>query len=1053
MQRTLTTPSRQCLRLSQTAAGQSLNFHAVRHVNVNQVALNGVALVARRGYKMEARAALVPTYDDITKSKTYQELLQWDRENPQENVKIRECSAIVPGEMPNHLAKSQPSSAWRDLREATLDSDAAVAGADSNETFEESSSLAVGMQCKVGTLVEIRSQDSRIPLMAIVVQTQRGKHYLYSSTGQLLYKSVLKPGFFVPDFIQPEDLELLRKYIPGPDADPKTIDDHQPLRTDCAKLLNAMRAFLEKSASQFQLNISAIITAHEHIADQEHHTYVSITELAENVFSKSHGERYEKSRRAAKFEGAEKPTMRRGITPDMKRDFTTPAALYAVHRCIMEHHVQAFSMTSIADSEGRFLYEVIPLSWARDIAFTEQQVRSTMEGAGWPLVNTLPFDNNQQLQDFLKRARNYIKISRESRPWTETGTIGPILNKPDMPPPMHLAWKKSDLRFLRFIEIWSCYDQFPAGERLHSIGSQLLRLTEMYTEADLLSNSLGWTFLQEVRQVVPWDIQARYVHRFPGMQTLKTREGLASSVGNDGMSETHATGYERILEPSSESSMRNDIAAGHRRSWKGANVFAIDEESTTLLDDAISLERIPDKPNESWIHVHVADLAAFLIPNSPLGRWVETMPQNMYLPGNLENMFPHDFVKDVIMPRFSLEKDRPCLTFSARVNSEGHILATKIEPGVLSDVVCIKGSEASKAIPENKRHRMAEGQSFVVGELPDDVAFDRGMTSFEELSQEQKDDLARLQELGEALRKERVANLGFPGHISKPQVYVAAPKNSDHQKDPYIRISYSEGGLSGDVVSSHMQLAGQIAAKWCAERGVPAPFRTQPQAEERKAQLEELWKKAFPNCDSLLDKSNNTQASRDAFNNLIAEAGPVELSVIPGPLFAMGIDMYAKATSPLRRYADLLLHWQIHSVLAQERDAQDSETPLKPAFSAPVLERKLQAIRNRERIARRLEGVSGSRQWILQALARAWKFGQAELPATFRFTVEEVMARSAIGSLNWFDQRAVATVESFDDVPERLINLQKGDVFEVELSDVNVHGKRITVKILKKLEE
>ncbi|KAL1901765.1 3'-5' RNA exonuclease complex component [Ceratocystis pirilliformis] len=1004
--------------------------------------------------KLAPHLTMVPTYKNITMSETYQSLQQWDHENPQESVKINEHTSLIPGEMPNYLAKSEPLSAWRDLREAnSLDADVTVAGADSKEGFEESSTMAISMQCKVGTLVEIRTQDSRIPLLGIIIHKQHGGNFIYTNTGQFLYKASLKPSFFIPDFFQPKELSMLYKYIPDEDADPHNLEDRQPQRTECSKLLSAMQEFIDESASIYHLNMNAIITAHDHIGDEDHHVYVSISELADSILSKSHSERFEKSRIAAKFDGAEKSTMRRHITPDIKKQFTTPAALYAVHRSIMEHYVWAFTITSIPDSDGNFLYEAIPLSWARDINFTEQQVRGMMEASGWPMAKTAPLNNSHLLQDFLQRAKHYIKISRESRSWSDHGTIGPITEKPEMPPPTFLSWKKSDYRFLRFIEIWSCYDQFPSGARLHSIGSQLLKLTEMYTEAELLSNSLGWTFMQEVREVVPWDIQARYTYRFPGMKVLKTRIGAVTTTGNDGMSESNATGYERLLEPEIEGSMCEDIAAGHRRSWDGANVFAIDEESTTLIDDAISLERIPGKSDEFWVHIHVADPAAFLVPNSPLSRWLEVLPQNVYLPGNLENMFPPEFVKNVVAPKFSLDKNRPCLTFSARVNNEGKILSSKIEPGILPSIIYIKGSEVSKAIPEDQRRKLSQDKPFIVGQIPKDISADRGMTSYEELNQAQKDDLAELQRLGEALHKERVARLGFPGHISRPQVYVATPRGSNHQQDAYIRISYFEGGLSGDVVSSHMQLAGQIAAKWCAERGIPAPYRTQPQAEERKSKIQGLWKKAFPSAPALLDKNTTIQEQKEAFSQLLAEAGAVELSTTPAPILAIGVDMYTKATSPLRRYTDLLLHWQIHGALAHERAeaSASKKTPIKPVFSLSLLDRKLQAVRNRERIARRLEGTAGSRQWVLQALTRAWKFGQAELPATFKFTVDDVLSRMAVGSLDWFDQRAVATSDSLSKVVKRLAEVQKGDVFEVELDDVNIHSKTIKVKALKKL--
>ncbi|MGD2019936.1 MAG: RNB domain-containing ribonuclease, partial [Thiohalocapsa sp.] len=42
---------------------------------------------------------------------------------------------------------------------------------------------------------------------------------------------------------------------------------------------------------------------------------------------------------------------------------------------------------------------------------------------------------------------------------------------------------------------------------------------------------------------------------------------------------------------------------------------------------------------------------------------------------------------------------------------------------------------------------------------------------------------------------------------------------------------------------------------------------------------------------------------------------PSRTSVEPGPHFGLGLDAYARATSPLRRYADLLVHQQLRAAL------------------------------------------------------------------------------------------------------------------------------------------
>jgi hypothetical protein len=54
------------------------------------------------------------------------------------------------------------------------------------------------------------------------------------------------------------------------------------------------------------------------------------------------------------------------------------------------------------------------------------------------------------------------------------------------------------------------------------------------------------------------------------------------------------------------------------------------------------------------------------------------------------------------------------------------------------------------------------------------------------------------------------------------------------------------------------------------------------------------------------------------------------------------------------------------------------------------------------------------------------------------------------GSIDWFDQPANVELEDMNGVV-RIGDVKPGDVFEVELANVNVHTNKISVRILKKI--
>lgn len=167
--------------------------------------------------------------------------------------------------------------------------------------------------------------------------------------------------------------------------------------------------------------------------------------------------------------------------------------------------------------------------------------------------------------------------------------------------------------------------------------------------------------------------------------------------------------------------------------------------------------------------------------------------------------------------------------------------------------------------------------------------------------------------------------------------------------------------------------------------------------------------------------------------------------------------MYTKATSPLRRFSDLIVHWQIEGALIEEKrrgapllgNKDDSFLP----FSRAQLDRMLPMIRVREKQARALAGGDGGDQWILQALVRAWRFGEAALPAFFRFTVVHVHTRRSIqGRLNWFERAATLRSDALNDVLN-MADVRVGDVYEVKLKSVNVHANQVLVEAVSVLEK
>jgi hypothetical protein len=95
---------------------------------------------------------------------------------------------------------------------------------------------------------------------------------------------------------------------------------------------------------------------------------------------------------------------------------------------------------------------------------------------------------------------------------------------------------------------------------------------------------------------------------------------------------------------------------------------------------------------------------------------------------------------------------------------------------------------------------------------------------------------------------------------------------------------------------------------------------------------------------------------------------------------------------------------------------------------------------------------------MLQALVRAWKFGEGKIPDKFKFTVNQVLPKRLVrGTLDWFDRPAVLEASGLAGATVggkklTISDVRIGDVLEVGLEDVNVYEKSIVVKAVERAQ-
>ncbi|KAM3086770.1 3'-5' RNA exonuclease complex component [Clarireedia jacksonii] len=879
-----------------------------------------------------------------------------------------------------------------------------------------------------GDLVELIGKGNRNEL-AIYVCDVEGKSQFYTMSGSWVNATVKAAGFYVPSFVEPHEVEVLRPYLPLPSRPQTDIERLRNIIPQVPRnlgkpLIQKMLRFWSQADDVYHSAGSRLDNAHSLVAHKNTFRYATLEELANELLPET-----------VKIPGQEKHSH---------------YALYAVHRTLLRDDLGFRPQLRGATRTGG-QYEISSLSEVQNMYEFMKIIQQYQEAAshGGRTIKA-PKD----LVQCIEECRRLIDLSRRSRPLTPHGTVGPLST-----PTLENDIKRNPLRnpilskAIAFMESWAALRTIGLFSTLNATGSTFLRIIKRYEKLPL-TQSTAWTFLQEIGVTCPSASRVPYDLRVPKVGlNLQSEPGVTLFPIEDSMSSL-------------------------RMNFDHLPVYCIDGADAHEIDDGISVERTA-APDEYWVHIHTADPASRIHPKNSSSIAAQT--ETIYLPQQVFFMIPSEFVQSEL----SLGPNRPSLTFSAKMNLNGDILESRISAQTIHDVKFLTPAVVEEAITGVQRpepvHTHLVGSSGAAEGLGEGVAdtlpenattneieesvlsstdVKREMLEVSKLSENLKDDLRILEKLGEARLNQRRARGGvtinlpkakisvsFPGTVAEDQT---SPSSSDlPMTDPIIKIS--EDGDSAarkvDVVAPMMLIAGEIAARWCHERGIPIPYRVSPRTDNTDNPAKFYQEVVLPSLDA--QGIPPAEIAKQYFRLL----GTVVPSTTPGPHLGIGVEMMAKCTSPLRRFGDLLLHWQIHAALREEarlgQNLIGNEREDFLPFSKADVDRMLVHVDSRERMLK-LGQRNSTQEWLCHFLIRAWRFKEAPLPATFEFVAgTKPMYEEVFGNLSSFAS-AMATMVGSDTV--RMEDVKEGQKFEVELVDVNVYMGNITVKALRRLE-
>ena len=300
--------------------------------------------------------------------------------------------------------------------------------------------------------------------------------------------------------------------------------------------------------------------------------------------------------------------------------------------------------------------------------------------------------------------------------------------------------------------------------------------------------------------------------------------------------------------------------------------FSIDDSLTTEIDDALSVQGLGS--GTVTLGIHIAAPGLVVQPGSAIDQLGRNRLSTVYMPGYKITMLP-----DAVVQGYTLQEGRDCPALSLYVTLDEATLE-------------IKGSESKierVPIAWNLRHDQLD--NVVTEPWLHDPAFNH--KNEPQPLPALREQLSFLYRLAVDLKAKREVVRGKPETFNRPDYNfkLVEKQGSEPVGTETVQISTRQRGAPLDlIVAEAMILANSTWGNWMAELGVPGIYRS--------------------------------QAS-------LAPGVKVRMGTKALPHAGIGVKSYAWATSPLRRYTDLVNQWQILACVQHGKTAALA-APFKP---------------------------------------------------------------------------------------------------------------------------
>ena len=314
-----------------------------------------------------------------------------------------------------------------------------------------------------------------------------------------------------------------------------------------------------------------------------------------------------------------------------------------------------------------------------------------------------------------------------------------------------------------------------------------------------------------------------------------------------------------------------------RLDCRAHNVITIDPDDAKDFDDAICLEKISPEQWRLW--VHIADVSHYVKPGTALDAEAQKRGNSTYLVDRVIPMLPEALSNELCSLKPNVDRLTKCVEFL--VSHDGRVLSTKFHSAVI-----------------HSQRRFAYAQVLeILQRAPTDDPIEQMLHQAHELAQK--------------IRRARFKNGSL--ELDFPEMKIRLD-----EQGKILRIEKNENDVSHQLIEEYMLLANEAVATRLMTLHTPAIYRIHEEPDARRLQeyRQEVLAYHVPcgnlnqpaEVQKLLSKLGTLPIGAALKIGFLKSLMRARYAVEPLGHYGLAKKKYTHFTSPIRRYADLVVH-------------------------------------------------------------------------------------------------------------------------------------------------